>query len=233
MARDHLSANVASKIWQRGERAAPISPGTVIEAAMNGSRLRLRLTRLMAICIIAVYCIGRPYWTVGHAVVAESLFLIGIALASFGAAGRAWAVCYISGQKMKQLVRTGPYSLCRNPLYFFNMILGVGFGFCTRTIMAPIVIFVVLGALYHFQIRREEQRLANQFGTEYESYFQSIPRFFPSFRNYTEPVEICISPVPLKNGLFGIAFLLILIGILELIQGSHQAGLLPGLIPIF
>ena len=200
---------------------------------MNGSQLRLRLTRLMAICIIAAYCFGQSYWAAGHPVVDESLFLIGIALASFGAAGRAWAVCYISGQKMKRLVKTGPYSLCRNPLYFFSMILAIGVGFCTRTITAPIVIFIVLTVLYHFQIRHEEQRLASQFGAEFESYIQSIPRFFPSFRHYTEPDEISISPLRLKHGLFGIAFLFILIGALELIGGLHQSGLLPNLFRIF
>jgi protein-S-isoprenylcysteine O-methyltransferase Ste14 len=233
MAHDHLSANVATKMWQRGEQAASVSPGTVIRAAMNGSRLRLRLTRLMAVFVIAIYCFGRSYWSVKHPVAAESLFLVGVALASFGAVGRAWAVCYISGLKMKQLVKTGPYSLCRNPLYFFSTILAVGFGFCTRTISAPIFVLIVLGVLYYFQIRHEEQRLTTQFDAEFRSYFQSIPRFFPSFRRYVEPDEICISPKRLKNGLFGIAFLLILIGVLELIRGLHQSGILPELYRIF
>jgi hypothetical protein len=148
-------------------------------------------------------------------------------MASFGAAGRAWATSYISGQKQKQLVRSGPYSLCRNPLYFFSMILGVGFGFCTETLTIPLLIAVVLAILYYFQIKREEKQLLALFGYDYDSYVATVPRFFPSFRHYSEPDEITISPRLLKNGLFGIAFLLILIGALELLEGLHQSGYLP------
>ncbi len=54
-----------------------------------------------------------------------------------------------------------------------------------------------------------------------------MPRLIPSFRNYAEPEEISISPRLLKKGLFGIAFLLILIGVLELLRGLHEAAVLP------
>lgn len=191
------------------------------------SRLRLRLTRLLAVCILLAFALGTPYWTVKHSILEKSLFLIGLALASFGAAGRAWATSYISGQKMKRLVKSGPYSLCRNPLYFFSMLLGIGFGFCTETLTIPILIAVALSLLYYFQIKREERQLLPLFGEEYEIYRENIPAFFPSFRHYMEPEEITISPRLLKRGLFGIAFLLLLIGVFELLESLHQVGILP------
>jgi protein-S-isoprenylcysteine O-methyltransferase Ste14 len=232
MPRDNLPATTQGATWRR-RRTVHVLPDTLREAAGKGSRLRLRLTRLMAVCILAIFCLGTAYWTNTHPLVEKSLFIVGIAVASFGAAGRAWATAYISGRKFKHLVTTGPYSLCRNPLYFFSLILGIGFGLCTKTFTAPLVIVVVLGILSFYQIRREEQRLRQQFGTQFESYLATIPRFFPSFRNYTEPEEISISPRLLKKGLFGIAFLLILIGALELIQGVHQSGFLPTLFHIY
>ena len=198
-----------------------------MEATLKGSRLRLRLTRLLAICVFALFGGGAAYWAVTYPVVEKSLFITGIALAGFGAAGRAWATSYISGQKQKQLIRSGPYSLCRNPLYFFSMILGVGFGFCTETLTMPLLIAVVMGILSYFQIKREEAQLSTLFGYEYDAYVATVPRFFPSFRHYVEPEEITISPRLLKNGLFGIAFLLIIIGALELLEGLHQSGVLP------
>jgi protein-S-isoprenylcysteine O-methyltransferase Ste14 len=205
----------------------------LVEHALNGSRLRLRLTRLLAVFILLTFGVASSYWSDGYPVVEKALFLIGLSLAGFGAAGRAWATSYISGQKLKQLVVTGPYSLCRNPLYFFSLILGVGFGFCSKTFSMPLLIAVVLLILYHYQIKGEEQNLRNQFGREYELYLATVPRFFPSFRHYVEPDEICISPRLLKNGLFGIAFLLILIGVFELLEGLHHAGLLPVLVRIY
>lgn len=200
---------------------------------MNGSGLRLRLTRLLAICILVTCGVAVSYWSGAHPIVEKSLFITGIALAGFGAAGRAWATSYISGQKMKQLITTGPYSLCRNPLYFFSLILAVGVGFCTKTFGMPLIIAIFLVVLCHWQIRREEQRLLAQFGEPYRVYLTEVPRFFPSYRHYTEPEEITISPRLLKRGLFGIAFLLMLIGVLELLEGLHQAGSLPVLFHIY
>jgi protein-S-isoprenylcysteine O-methyltransferase Ste14 len=187
----------------------------------------------MAICVMAVLALGVAYWSGDHPFTEKTLFLVGIGLASFGAAGRAWATSYISGQKLKQLVTTGPYSLCRNPLYFFSMILGVGFGFCTETFTMPVVIAVTLSLLYYFQIKDEEQRLLSKFGVQYESYSAAVPRFFPTRFNYSEPEEITVSPKVMKRGLFGIGFLLLLIGVLEMLQGLHQSGLLPAFFRIY
>jgi protein-S-isoprenylcysteine O-methyltransferase Ste14 len=181
----------------------------------------------MAILILATFVFGSTYWNFAHPIIEETLYVIGIALAGFGAAGRAWATSYISGQKLKQLVTTGPYSLCRNPLYFFSTILGVGLGFCTKTLTMPILIAFVLRLLYACQIKREEQLLLTTFSPEYQSYLAAVPRFIPSYRHYSEPEEIRISPRLLKRGLFGIAFLLLLIGVLELLEGLHASGLLP------
>jgi protein-S-isoprenylcysteine O-methyltransferase Ste14 len=181
----------------------------------------------LAIAVLIAFGGGAAFWAVGHPLMEKSLFITGIALASVGAAGRAWATSYISGQKQKQLVRSGPYSLCRNPLYFFSTILGVGFGFCTETLTIPLLIAAALAVLYYFQIAREEKTLSTLFGYEYDAYVATVPRFFPSFEHYTEPDEITISPRLLKNGLFGIAFLLILIGALEALEGLHQSGILP------
>jgi len=233
MPRDRLPAPAPMISWRRTQEIAPKVRSTSFEAIVCGSQLRLRLTRLLAIAILSVFAVGTSYWTVAHPVVEQSLFLIGIAMAGFGAAGRAWATSYISGQKQKQLITTGPYSLCRNPLYFFSTILGVGFGFCTKTFTAPLAIVIVLAILNYFQIWREEQRLSRQFGEQFDSYLARTPRFFPSFRNYTEPEEITISPRLLKRGLFGIAFLLILIGALELLCGLHQSGILPRLFYVY
>jgi hypothetical protein len=97
----------------------------------------------------------------------------------------------------------------------------------------PILIAAVLMVLYYFQIRSEERRLLKVFGPQYQAYQTEVPRFFPSWRQFSEPDEITISPRLLKKGLFGIAFMLILIGLLELLEGLHQLGVLPVLFRIY
>ncbi len=87
--------------------------------------------------------------------------------------------------------------------------------------------------LYYYQIRNEEQRLLEAFGNEYALYLAEVPRFFPSYRSFVEPEEITISPRLLKKGLFGIGFLLLLIGVFEFLQGLHQTEVLPTLFRIY
>jgi protein-S-isoprenylcysteine O-methyltransferase Ste14 len=198
-----------------------------MEDRVRGSRLRLYLTRALAVVVITLFAIGGTHWAIAHPVLEKLLFILGIGAAGIGAAGRIWATSYISGLKLKELVTRGPYSTCRNPLYFFSMILGIGLGLCTETLSMPLVIGFVLAFLYFLQIRREELILLDRFGQEYEMYCATVPRFFPSYRNYVEADQIHISPRLLKKGLFGTAFLLLLIGVLELLKALHASGLMP------
>jgi len=154
---------------------------------MSQSRLRLNLTRIFAIAVILIFVLGSTEWSERNQFVEETLFFVGIALVGFGAAGRAWATAFISGHKSERMITTGPYSMCRNPLYLFSWMIGVGIGFCTETFTAPLILGSGLFALNHFQIKAEEKHLASAFGHEYQAYLATVPRFFPSFRNYTEP----------------------------------------------
>ena len=93
----------------------------------------------------------------------------------------------------------------------------------------PLIIAIVLLILDHFQIQREEHRLSAPLGAEYSTYLRAVPRFFPSFREYSEPEEVTISPRLLKRGLFGIAFLLLLkLVYWNYFAGLHEFGMLPG-----
>jgi protein-S-isoprenylcysteine O-methyltransferase Ste14 len=188
---------------------------------------------MLAICILSMFAVSATYWGNSHPLVEKALFAIGIALSSFGAVGRAWSTAYISGYKLKTLIKAGPYSLCRNPLYFFSMILAVGLGFCTGTVTVPLLIAIVLAILYHIQIQQEERSLSLLFGHEYNQYQQTTPRFFPSRKHFHEPDEIRVSAHVFKRGLLGIGCLLLLIGALELLKACHQASVLPTLFLIY
>lgn len=49
------------------------------------------------------------------------LFLLGLLLVGVATVGRLWCSLYISGHENSELITTGPYSLSRNPLYFFSL----------------------------------------------------------------------------------------------------------------
>lgn len=201
---------------------------------MLKSRVRLNITRTMAVLFYIVLCMSISHWAISSPLIEESLFFVGLALASLGAFGRVWALSHIAGNKSEQLVTTGPYSISRNPLYFSNLLLGIGIGFCTETFTAVILLGIVVVGVSYFGIRREEARLLKWFGAEYESYCARVPRFFPiSVRAYSEPETLTISSRLMRNGLVEVAPLFMLIGSFELVEGFHRSGLLPVLFVLY
>ena len=65
------------------------------------------------------------------------------------------------------------------------------------------------------------------FGDEYQRYSRTTPRFIPTFMSYSEPEMICVEPRLLMKGLFGIAFLQLLIAVVVFLEVLHDTNLAP------
>ena len=112
--------------------------------------------------------------------------LIALAFIIFGQLWRFWAVGFIGlyrGENVKaqKLATKGPYALMRNPLYFGNFLIGLGWGIIAG-LHAVIIFILSFYVLYNLAIiPHEEKFLRNKFGIEYESYCGRVKRFFPVF----------------------------------------------------
>ena len=110
--------------------------------------------------------------------------LIALAFIIVGQLWRCWAVGFIGlyrGENVKaqKLATTGPYALMRNPLYFGNFLIGLGWAIIAG-VYAVIIFIVSFYVLYNVAIiPHEEKFLRSKFGLEYESYCQRVKRFFP------------------------------------------------------
>ena len=60
------------------------------------------------------------------------LSISGSALVVISVLGRFWSIRHIGLRKNVILVQTGPYSYCRNPLYFFSLLLALGCGLISK-----------------------------------------------------------------------------------------------------
>jgi protein-S-isoprenylcysteine O-methyltransferase Ste14 len=194
---------------------------------------RLLLTKLLVIFIIAVLLLSGDKLETRSPLVEAVLFMFGCFLIGIASLGRMWCSLYIAGHKTKDLVIEGPYSICRNPLYFFSMLGGTGVGFVTETITIPVVILILFALYYPYVISFEEKKLLQLHGQQYEDYFRDVPRFWPKWSLLKEPQEYTMSPVTFKKHLFSAVWFIWLIGIMETIEAFHEMNLLPAFFTLY
>ena len=199
----------------------------VVRAAQKS---RIFVSRVMVGLLFPLLLITPLTWTesdfLGFAVETIGFFLI-----ITGAFGRVWASLYVAGKKGKKLVTTGPYSICRNPLYVSSLLIGLGIvaSFQNLLLLVPLVFFHL--GCYFFTILAEERELAMRFGDEYETYRKAVPRLFPAFSQYRRGADtsgcMLISEGRVLKCLFESALFALLVVVAEFIEQLHTWGLLP------
>lgn len=198
---------------------------------MNGlqisrTRTRLFLSRLFGLGILLLLLFGSSYWS-SAPLFDQMLFVTGFLLAVVGVCGRLWCHSYIAGRKKRVLVTTGPYSLCRHPLYFFSFVGGIGLGLCTETLSVAALFLVAFAAYYPQAIRGEETFLSDNFAG-YEEYKKRVPLFFPRWSNFTEG-DALVNVCEFRREIVAAGGFLLVIGLFELVESLHHARVLPTL----
>ncbi len=154
--------------------------GTGLESTFNFfERKRRIITGVFLLVGIPLVLFTRPGWPEGG-IIDQALGYGGTLLILAGLAGRAWCTMYIGGRKNSQLVQDGPYSMCRNPLYFFSFLGGLGACAVLENLPVIFLYFVVFSLYYPFVIKSEEKRLEMLFGAEFSKYKEKVPAFIPN-----------------------------------------------------
>lgn len=161
------------------------------------------------------------------------LYLAGCLLVGVATIGRLWCSLYICGRKTRELVTSGPYSMSRNPLYFFSAIGAVGVGLGTETFTVPAVLLLLFAVAYPVVIRDEERKLRALHGDVFDAYVVRTPRFFPRLSARSEPESYTVNPRGFRNALFDALWFVWLIGLLELAESAREAGLVPSLLTLY
>jgi protein-S-isoprenylcysteine O-methyltransferase Ste14 len=198
---------------------------------MNGrvtiERCRIPLAQVFVSLLIALVLFSRSRWSESAPVVATSFFALGVVLAAVAALGRTWCSMYIAGYKGRVLVTEGPYSVCRNPLYFFSMLGGVGLGLTAKSVTVPLIFLGGFGLYYSLVIRREERALRQAFGRDYEAYARVTPRFLPRPSLLREPPEYVVEPRIFRAHLLSAAWFVWLIALAAVVEALHAVNVLP------
>jgi len=190
------------------------------------ANIRVTVSRIFGLFVLLLLLFTGHSFSQGGKI--DTLFEIsGLFLLSICSLGRLWALMYISGNKRRELVTEGPYSIVRHPLYLFSLIGAIGIGLASENLLILALIIIFYLFYYPFTILAEEIKLTNKFGNRYLEYMKMTPRFLPKFSLYKEPEEFSVKTTAfVRNFANGMWFIwtFILIHFIEMLQDS---GFLP------
>jgi protein-S-isoprenylcysteine O-methyltransferase Ste14 len=189
--------------------------------------MRILKTWLFAVIPIIILPFTRSAWEQSLPLIPAILYVIGLHLAGIGAVGRLWCSLYIAGYKDSTLIQQGPYSLCRNPLYFFSFVGAVGVGMATETFTVPLVLGISFLLYYPSVIGEEEVKLRKMFPDDFDDYCARVPRFFPHHVAFEEPKSCTVNPRIYRRHIFSALWFILIVGWLDFFEDLHEMGLLP------
>jgi protein-S-isoprenylcysteine O-methyltransferase Ste14 len=154
---------------------------------------RLRATFAIYVALIAATTVVGP-----KEVAAAWYYLAGVGgfiCVALACLGRIWTSAFIAGHKDEELVTTGPYALCRHPLYACSVLGALGLGLTSRSVLLCVIVVVLIAALVIYAASGEEQFLADEFPEEFKAYVVATPRkWLPQMRRTAVPAQLNVRP---------------------------------------
>lgn len=164
---------------------------------------RLDISRPLIGGLILLDILSTPVWRLEPILIIalESLAFLLILFATFG---RLWALGYISGNKSHTLIVEGPYSLMRNPLYFFSLCGAIGLGLASKSVLVFSLLVLAFAAYYPLVIRAEEEHLERLQGDDFRRYKASVPAFYPRFSTFREQASYPVDARRMRRAFFSV-----------------------------
>ena len=140
---------------------------------------------------------------------------LGFVCVALACLGRIWTSAFIAGHKDVELITTGPYALCRHPLYACSMLGALGLGLTTRSPLLCAIVLLLITALVVYAAAGEEQFLADEFPEEFKAYTGATPnKWWPRPRGGALPEHLDVQPAVfwksfLDAGSFFLLYLLV------------------------
>ncbi len=201
---------------------------TEIDPARSSFR-KAHQAYLLATVGVAFLVVSSSTWS-NASLWSTASFSIGVLLVAIGFAGRLWVSTYQAGYKNKRLIMVGPYSLCRNPMYFCNLVGGFGACLTTATVSVPILFLAACAFHYRRVIGDEQLRLRRHHGDAYDAYCARTPVIFPSFKHFFEPTEYLVRTRELSGRIPLALWPIVAVALIHLGAALHAHDLLPTLI---
>lgn len=183
-------------------------------------------TKLVAVAVLPLTLVADDAYRAGSLL---ELALQGVAfvLLLTAAMGRIWASAHISTCKGRILVRDGPYSMVRNPLYFFSFLAHLGAGLAFESLLVASLLAVAFFATHWGAMLAEESWLRGKFPGEFDDYCAGVPRFLPKLGLLSHRDSISLAPAKLARAVLESSLLLLVFPMALVIDWCHRASVLP------
>jgi protein-S-isoprenylcysteine O-methyltransferase Ste14 len=193
----------------------------------SASTPRIRLTRLIYLLALAAVLMSE-----GRAIEGTAGLLAqagGFLLVSAAVLGRLWTSLFIAGRKEAELVREGPYSICRHPLYLASVIAALGIGLTSRSVTLAVVLPALVGVIAWLAARREDRVLQQAHRDEWTAYRDAVPAFRPVWSKRRMPERVSVPPAIYRKAFLDAASFLALWLAVLLLETLRAGGAWPAL----
>lgn len=85
----------------------------------------------------------------------------------------------------ENLVTEGIFNHCRNPLYVGNILMLLGVGILSNSLIYVAIVMPLFMLIYHSIVLAEENFLRHKFGEKFKAYCTRVNRWIPSLSNLT------------------------------------------------
>ncbi|MDR1651636.1 MAG: isoprenylcysteine carboxylmethyltransferase family protein [Synergistaceae bacterium] len=189
-------------------------------------RYRTRISQALGLVYILVFALSEKKLETTAPTVTGIMIIAGCVLVGIGIVGRLWCAQYIAGYKTDSLITGGPYSVCRNPLYFFSFIGGTGVALCTESITLALILPALFAVIYPVTIFQEEKNLLAAHGETYRRYMYSVPRFIPKWSLFHEPPEYMVRTKIFRREAIDAVYFASAVGLFEMIEELINFGII-------
>lgn len=193
-------------------------------------KLRINVLRLGALVFVPLLFLTRPY-VAEEGLAFEIMEIFGLFLIVTCVLGRFWAILYIGMHKNRGVVADGPYSMTRNPLYFFSTLGSFGIGLLFGKLLLALLLAALVFLVLYRTARHEQAFLEATFGREYSDYAARVPVFLPDPRIFRTERMLLISTDAIRRNLLDAFVFLSAIPLAELADALYRQFSLPLLLP--
>lgn len=187
-----------------------------MRVAVN-QQIRINVLRMTMLLMLPVLLFVRPHIQMdgaGH----ELIEAAGVLTLIAGVLGRFWSILYLGGRKNTEVMQDGPFSMTRNPLYFFSTVAASGIGLMMGAFSFAVLLGGAVGLILYVTARREAAFLHQEFGATYDAYARRVPFFLPDPRLFHAAPQAVFRTGPLRRNLFDAFVFLSFIPLVELLD---------------